>query len=659
MLACLIAAAAMALAAGAVVLNVVAAGRGADHSLDAIGCVLFMLAVATPASVGLFVALRRPRNRVPWILLVGSLSVAVVMGADAAANLALHEDRASTAGAWAALVAFQWPVLFLWPLALAYVFPDGQLPSPRWRPVAAGACAACGGLVVLLAGAPEVETSYYGTLPSPSPFTWPDSLEPLFWVCWAGLLASLVGGALALRARYRSGDAQRRRQVLWLAYGALLGPLWLGGGSLIAVVFDVQNPLDFAGLLLLQVWPAVAVAVAVTRHGLYSIDRLLNRTLVYAVLTALLVGMYALVSLLAGLVVGGSALTASLATLAAALAFRPLHTRVQRVVDRRFARARFDAVRLLRDFLDEVRDGRAEPEDVGAAVALALGDPGAEVVFRLPETGAYADRLGHLLDALPDDGRARAAIGQDLGVLLHDPALAEQPDLLRAVVDAAAVPVELARLRVELRLQLAEVESSRARIAQAGYAERRRIERDLHDGAQQRLVTLGIVLRRIQRSLPRDALAISPALDAAVAEVGAAIADLRTIAAGVRPPRLDEGLAAALADLARGATVPVEVSATADRAPPEVEAAAYFVACEALTNALKHASPSRVVVETARDDGRLRLVVADDGVGGADESAGSGLGGMRDRVAAQGGTLAIDSPPGAGTRIAVELPCAS
>jgi signal transduction histidine kinase len=661
-LACLIAVAAVAAAVVAAVLNAVAASRGAKHSLDAVATVLLVLAIAAPASVGLFVALRRPGNRVPWILLVGSLSVAIVMVAAIAADLALDEDRGSTAGAWAALVAQQWPVLFLWPLALAYVFPDGKLPSPRWRPVATAACAACGGLVVLLAGVPELETSY-GTLPSPSPFTWPESLEPLFWVCWGGLLASLVGGALALRARYRAGDAQRRRQVLWLAYGALLVPLWLGGGSLLTVALDIENPLDFAGLLILQAWPAVAVAVAVTRHGLYSIDRLLNRTLVYALLTALLVATYAVVALLAGLVVGGSALTASLATVAAALAFRPLHTRVQRTVDRRFARARFDAVRLLRDFLDEVRDGRAEPEDVGEAVALALADPTAEIVFRLPETGAYANRLGHVLEGLPGDRRARAVIGRhddrELGVLLHDPALAERPDLLRAVIDAAAVPVELARLRVELRLQLAEVESSRARIAQAGYAERRRIERDLHDGAQQRLVTLGIVLRRIQRSLPRDALAISPALDAAVDEVGAAIADLRTIAAGVRPPRLDEGLAAALADLARGATVPVQVSATADRAPPEVEAAAYFVACEALTNALKHASPSRVVVETAQEEGRLRLVVADDGIGGAAETGGSGLGGMRDRVAAQGGTLAIDSPPGAGTRIAVELPCAS
>ena len=312
-------------------------------------------------------------------------------------------------------------------------------------------------------------------------------------------------------------------------------------------------------------------------------------------------------------------------------------------------------MRLLRDFLDEVRDGHAEPEDVGAVLRLALADPGATLVFQLPETAAYADRHGRAVE-LPDDGRERSVIGRDLGVLLHAPVA---PDLLRGVLDAAAVPVELARLRVELRLQLAEVESSRARIAQAGYEERRRLERDLHDGAQQRLVTLGIVLRRLQRSLPREAQVLVPALDAAVDEVAGAIADLRTIAAGVRPPRLDEGLAAALADLARGAAVPVEVAATPDRAPPEVEAAAYFVACEALTNAVKHASPTRVVVEhrargrRAADDDRRRRV------GGAPPRTAAGCPGMRDRVAAQGGTLAIESPPGAGTRIAVRLPCGS
>jgi signal transduction histidine kinase len=655
--ACAMAAATLATGVTGIVVAVVAASRDASGDVPPPAFAGFLVAVIVPAAVGLFVALRRPGNRVAWILLGGPLSVAVVMTADAVAGLALHDHRDSTLGAWATLVAFEWPVLFLWPLALAFVFPDGRLPSRRWRPAAMLACAASVGIVTLLLVAPRLDGPY-GKVPNPLPFDLPESvLLPLFWTCWAGLLASLFLGAAAMRARYRAGDAQLRRQVLWLAYGALLVPLWLGGGSLVTVLGGSTDPIDGLGLMVFQAWPGVAVAVAVTRHGLYAIDRLVNRTLVYAALTALLAGTYAVVALLVGIVVGGSAWSASLATLAAALAFRPLRDRVQNLVDRRFARARFEATRLLRDFLDEVREGRAEPEDVGAAVALALGDPTAEIIFRLPETSGYADRNGHVLEALPDDGRARSVVGRELGVLLHSPSIA--PDLLRGVLDAAAVPVELARLRVELRLQLAEVESSRARIAQAGYAERRRIERDLHDGAQQRLVTLGIVLRRLQRSLPREAQLLNPALDAAVDEVAGAIADLRTIAAGVRPPRLDEGLAAALADLARGCAVPVDVVASADRAPPEVEAAAYFVACEALTNAIKHASPTRVAVQTEREDGVLRLLVSDDGVGGAQAKAGSGLPGMADRVAAHGGTLAIDSPPGAGTRIAVELPCAS
>jgi signal transduction histidine kinase len=160
-------------------------------------------------------------------------------------------------------------------------------------------------------------------------------------------------------------------------------------------------------------------------------------------------------------------------------------------------------------------------------------------------------------------------------------------------------------------------------------------------------------------SLPGEARILSPALDQIVAEVGAAIADLRQIAAGVRPARLDEGLEAALRDLARTSPVPVDVEASGERAPASVEAAAYFVACEALTNAVKHGSPSKVTVRAIQDDGTLHVTVADDGVGGAVVRRGSGLAGLRDRVAAHGGTLEIVSPRGDGTRIEVAIPCES
>jgi signal transduction histidine kinase len=650
-IALLMAAATLAAFAVTIASGVVAESNGEDLPVGGWDALLLGAGILTPAYVGLVLLLRGAGTRVAWILLAGALSVAVVMAGFAAGT--------AWDSAWGLVIGSEWTVLFLWPLALAYVYPDGRLPSRRWRPMAAVAAVSGAGTLLLLPLQPTLEGAH-GQVDNPigvGPGL-EDLLTPVFWACWFGLLAALVGGALAQRARYKAGGRELRRQILWLAYGAVIPPLWLGGTSLINQFVSTSTP-DLAVLMLTHAWFAIAVAVAVTRHGLYEIDRLFNRTLVYAVLTALLAGTYALAALLAGQLAGGSAFAASAGTLAAALAFRPLRDRLQAIVDRRFARQRVEGVRLLRDFLDDVRHGRAEPEDVGAALALALGDPTAEVVFRLPETGAYADRGGHLLDALPEDGRARTPIGREAGVVLHDPALEHRPDLLHAVLDAAAVAVEIGRLRVELRLQLAEVESSRTRIAQAGYAERRRLERDLHDGAQQRLVTLGIVLRRLQRSLPGEAKILAPALDAAVDEVAATIADLRTIAAGVRPPRLDEGLTAALEDLARGSAVPVELEASGDRAPPEVEAVAYFIACEALTNAVKHGSPSRVTVQTERSDDVLRLVVADDGVGGAAPDSGRGLAGMADRVAAQGGTLALESPPGAGTRIAVELPCAS
>jgi signal transduction histidine kinase len=219
------------------------------------------------------------------------------------------------------------------------------------------------------------------------------------------------------------------------------------------------------------------------------------------------------------------------------------------------------------------------------------------------------------------------------------------------------------REREELRernLELVEeLQASRARIVASSAEARRKVERDLHDGAQQRLVSLGIALRRMQRGLPSEAQVLTPALDQAVQEVGRAISDLRAIAAGLRPAGLDDGLAAALADLARQAPVPIELNVTEERLPAPIETTAYFVACEAVTNAVKHALPSHVRVSATRRDGGLRLVVVDDGIGGARPGAGSGLVGLADRVEAHGGHIRIESRDGAGTRVEVELPCGS
>jgi signal transduction histidine kinase len=223
---------------------------------------------------------------------------------------------------------------------------------------------------------------------------------------------------------------------------------------------------------------------------------------------------------------------------------------------------------------------------------------------------------------------------------------------------ADVVAVENVRLDAELQARLDELRESRARIVEAGYAERRRVERDLHDGAQQRLVALALDLRRTRAALARDPAEAAELLDAASHELTAATEELRELARGIHPPVLtDRGLVAALEALARRAPLPVRVEAAdAGRAPDAVEAAAYFVASEALTNVARHARAERAVVRVARPDGMLRLEVEDDGLGGADLGAGSGLRGLADRVGALDGTLEVESEGGRGTVVRATLP---
>jgi signal transduction histidine kinase len=360
----------------------------------------------------------------------------------------------------------------------------------------------------------------------------------------------------------------------------------------------------------------------------------------------------------AGVAVGtGSRWTTAAATLAVALAFRPLRARIQRVVDRRFDRDRFEGQRRAERFLADVRAGRAEPEQVGRVLAEAAGVDRVELYFWLPDGAVFADAGGTEHRELPADGREQTPVcsgAQQLGVVLHAPS--DRPALLRAVLETLGLAIEIARLRVEVRRQLARVRDSRARIVAATHAERRRIERNLHDGAQQRLVSVGLTLRHVQhRMSPHGDAAL---LDAAVAELHAAIEELRELARGLGPAALDHGLATALADLAARAPLPVHLDAAVERLPGDVEAAAYFLASEAVTNVVKHANATAVSLSAGRENGCLRIVVADDGVGGAGLRPGSGLAGLADRVDALGGRLEIDSPPGVGTRVRAELPCA-
>jgi signal transduction histidine kinase len=249
--------------------------------------------------------------------------------------------------------------------------------------------------------------------------------------------------------------------------------------------------------------------------------------------------------------------------------------------------------------------------------------------------------------------------GNRLAALTHDRALAEEePELIEAVGAAASLALENARLQAELRAQLAEVRASRMRIIAAGDAERRRIERDLHDGAQQRLLGIRLALQLAHGKLAVGGAPLDELLAQADAEVVGALEELRALARGIHPAILtDDGLAPALAALARRTPLPVDLSVCSERLPPGVEATAYFVAAEALANVVKHAAASRATVAVARTNGTVAVEVTDDGRGGADP-AGTGLRGLRDRVEALDGRLHVESPAAGGSRVTAAIPCA-
>ena len=556
-----------------------------------------------------------------------------------------------------------WIVMFLAVAALVIVFPTGRGPSAawdrsvRWWNVAfavAVVVTSCAHAEVPVEGHPEL-----APVQSPLPvFAW---AEPLRWATVLALFGVLVATAVAVRRRFKRATGIERLQMSWLSYAASLTPLAIIVCLVDVALFGMVTPITAIAAAVPTVGIPLAITVAVRRYRLYEIERLINRTLVYVALTATLGGAYALVAVLVGVMLGsGTGWATALATVTVAMAFRPARDRLQRAVDRRFARRRYEGLRLVEGFLDDVRAGREEPERVGEILAQALNDRGLEVFFRLPASGGYAHATGRLAVPPQDTIRVRTPIRRgelELGVILHDPALDLRTDTFKSIVRAAALPIEIARLRVEVRVQLAEVEGSRARIVAAADAERRKLERDLHDGAQQRLVALGMALRHAQHQLGEDPDGAHDTLDDAVGEVTTAVAELREMARGLRPGVLDSGgLAGALSDVAGRSPVPVALEITREPLPPHLEATAFYLACEAVTNAIKHAGARHIRIRVDRHGEQLRVEVADDGVGGARLCAGGGLAGMTQRALAGGGVLHVDSPEGGGTRIAAELP---
>jgi signal transduction histidine kinase len=301
-----------------------------------------------------------------------------------------------------------------------------------------------------------------------------------------------------------------------------------------------------------------------------------------------------------------------------------------------------------------------EPAGLQAALAKALHDPTLTVGYWVAESGQYVDADGHAVTPPPGQVATRVdRAGEPVALLMHDPALLEQPTLIEAACTAAALALQNERLTADLRARLVQLAESRRHVVQAAEAERRRLERDLHDGVQQRLLSIPMALSVAESSLPPDA-GRARALIAEAKDMSLAVLDeLRALSQGIHPTILTErGLDGAVRELALVAPVPVTLAvALPARLSAEIETTAYYVVAEALANVTKHADASGAEVRIGQADGRLVVEIVDDGRGGADPD-GSGLRGLASRAEDNGGTLRVTSPVGGGTRVRAELPCA-
>jgi signal transduction histidine kinase len=400
----------------------------------------------------------------------------------------------------------------------------------------------------------------------------------------------------------------------------------------------------------------VVAGLSVQRYRLYDIDHILSRASAYMLtsiaLIAVFIAVTAGVGQLFAVFVDDSTLAAIVATALTVSIALPVLRWSQDVVDRRFDRRRHEAHRLVREHLTAAHPPRSLEE----TLAAALHAPELTVAYWLPEQNRWATAEGQEADLRPGDievSRADAPVARlRLGV--------DHPDvrLARDLATEAVSELDNIRLRAELAAQLDEVRRSRERIVLAQTAERRRIERNLHDGAQQRLLALAMRFRAGQ--LREEARPERALLDLAVDEITAAIQDLRDLANGLHPTVLaDGGLGAALDDLAGRSPLCVRIDATEGRLPPPIEEALWFVACEALANTVKHSRAERVDIAFRIDDGVATLRCIDDGSGTADAARGGGLRGIADRIEAIGGRLHIASAAGHGTTIEAVVPCGS
>ncbi len=665
---------------------------------DAVPLPVDPLAAIVYAALGALI-LRRARNPFGWILLFVGVVTALMFVTSCYAVIGLEGATTLPAAEVVGLVS---EALFV-PTVMAIgfmllLFPTGAVPSPRWRPVVVIAVAATaitmvafvvtprevalpapGGVSVAYAnplGVSFLRTSFLGTVGGLSVVS----------------IVLLAAGAAALVVRYRSGNAELRQQIKWvgLAAGAFVGVQLVLTAVIVASNAEtvVATAIGFGSAFLALIGLPVAITVAILKYGLYEIDLIINRAVVYTLLAAGVTIVYVAIVVGVGALLGshGGPVLTIVAAVAIALLFQPLRQRAQAVANRIVYGERASPYQVLSEFADSMANTLPLEEQLDRMVALLASGTGAtraEVWIRVgPELRAVAAWPGDATMPPPLAGGGDDASAFDgatavfpvrqgderLGAIAvhkppNEPLAPAEAALAEHVASQAGLVVRNVRLTAELRRTIDELRASRRRLIEAQDLERRKIERNLHDGAQQQLVALGVqlgLLERLARAVP-DADRVTAAIPQLQEMVAGALEDLRDLARGIYPPLLaDRGLAVALDGQARKAAVPTTVDADGiGRFDRQVEAAVYFCTLEALQNVAKYAGATATTVRLRSDDGWLSFEVQDDGRGfELDHASGSGIQGMADRLDAIGGSLAIDSAPGTGTVVRGRIPAA-
>ena len=626
------------------------------------------------SAMGLLLVRNRPQNAVGWLLLGIGLNVYLIFNSANYAQLAIvkHHAPLLVGQVFAVLAGTVWiPFVLMLLLFLPMLFPDGRLLSRRWIiPIISGVIFAILALVGNLFLASKVSPDYPALTNPLANASLAHALQPFVDRSVPFGLFALVGSISSVVVRYRRGDSLQRHQLRWFLFALVLA----------ALPFLLNNNTFLANVLLILFVPLlpISIAIAVLRYRLYDIDVVINRTLVYGALAAFITAVYI------GIVVGLGALVNSggrpnlvlsiLATAVVAVAFQPVRTRVQAMANRLIYGYRATPYEALTTFSHRVAGAYAN-EDVLPRLAQVLADGTGATV-----TTVWIRRAGEPFaaaswppseSALGIDRADRVAEvrhqGETLGELTvkkrpGEPLTPVEEKLLNDLAAQAGQVLRNVRLTSELQARLdeistpaAELRASRQRIVAVQDAERRRLERNIHDGAQQHLVALAVKLRLAATLAKRDPEKARRSVKELETQTAEARQTVRDLAQGIYPPALREG--GLMEALQRHAEVTAEGIARYD---PEIEAGVYFSCLEALQNATKYARASKVRIDLRQRDGLLLFSVLDDGVGfdPATASSGTGLQNMKDRVASLGGRLVLESQRGKGTIISGSLPLA-